>query len=131
MIRQKPYLMRSISHGMMAQNPVRHSPVFRQVGDWDDDDTPDIELLAKYNKTAFLCYQWGVWVTAWARKALEDGLQLVQDTHEQDPTTNFIYADTDSIKYTGSVDWTVYNNARIAECMESGSYATDRKGITH
>ena len=118
-------------YGMMAQNPVRHSPVFRQVGDWDDDDIPDVELLAKYNKTAFLCYQWGVWVTAWARKALEDGLQLVQDTHQQDPKTNFVYADTDSIKYTGSVDWTGYNNARIAECMESGSYATDRKGITH
>ena len=54
-----------------------------------------------------------------------------KNTHEKDPKTNFVYADTDSIKYTGSVDWTEYNNARIAECMESGSYATDRKGITH
>lgn len=114
-------------YGMMAQNPVKHSPIFQQIGDWNDDSIPDIEVLAKHNKTAFLCYQWGVWVTAWARKALEDGINNVQNTSGAD----FIYADTDSVKYIGNVDWTEYNNARIAECQESGSYATDKKGITH
>lgn len=114
-------------YGMMAQNPVKHSPVFRQVGDWDDDDISDEEILLKHNKTAFLCYQWGVWVTAHARKALEDGIDNVQNT----PGADFIYCDTDSVKYTGNVSWEKYNKERIEECVASGAYATDPKGITH
>ncbi len=114
-------------YGMMAQDPVKHSLIFRQLGDWDEDDTPDDELLGRSNKKAFLAYQWGVWVTAHSRDALERGIRLVHDTEGAD----FIYCDTDSVKYTGSVDWSGYNADRIAECKESGSYATDPSGITH
>lgn len=131
MIKRKLYLIACISNGMMAQNPVKHSPIFQQIGDWDDDTIPDIEVLAKHNRTAFLCYQWGVWVTAWARYALELGIRVVQEKHSIEPETNFIYCDTDSIKYTGSVSWDDYNKDRIAECQESGAYATDPKGIIH
>lgn len=115
----------------MAQNPVKHSPIFQQVGDWDDDTTPDGELLEKYNSRAFLCYQWGVWVTAWSRLELEKGLRLVEEAHKTDPETDFIYCDTDSVKYTGHVDWTKYNEEKVAECLQSGAYATDPKGHTH
>ena len=114
-------------YGMMAQDPVKHSLIFKQMGDWDEDDTPDEELLGKSNKRAFLAYQWGVWVTAHSRDALERGIRLVHETEGAD----FVYCDTDSVKYTGRVDWTEYNNQRIAECKESGSYATDPSGITH
>ena len=119
--------MHFISYGMMAQNPVKHSPIFQQVGDWDDDDIPDEEVLAKYNKTAFLCYQWGVWVTSHSRAALERGIRKIYET----PGADFVYCDTDSVKYTGSVDWSDYNNARIEECHISGSWATDKKGNNH
>ena len=114
-------------YGMMAQDPVKHSLIFRQFGDWDEDDTPDEELLGKSNKRAFLAYQWGVWVTAHSRDALERGIRLVQETEGAD----FIYCDTDSVKYTGTVDWSSYNRDRISECMESGSMATDPSGVTH
>ena len=114
-------------YGMMAQDPVKHSLIFQQLGDWEEDDTPDEELLGKSNKRAFLAYQWGVWVTAHSRDALERGIRLVHDTEGAD----FVYCDTDSVKYTGSVDWTGYNTDRIAECLESGSYATDPSGVTH
>lgn len=114
-------------YGMMAQDPVKHSLIFKQFGDWEEDDTPDEELLGKSNKRAFLAYQWGVWVTAHSRDALERGIRLVQETEGAD----FIYCDTDSVKYTGSVDWTEYNSDRIMECKESGSMATDPAGITH
>ena len=114
-------------YGMMAQDPVKHSVIFRQCGDWDEDLTPDEELLGKSNRRAFLAYQWGVWVTAHSRDALERGIRLVQETEGAD----FIYCDTDSVKYTGTVDWTGYNSDRIAECKESGSLATDPSGITH
>lgn len=115
-------------YGMMAQDPVKHNLIFKQVGDWDEDTTKtDEEILGKSNEKAFLAYQWGVWVTAHSRMALERGIRLVHDTEGAD----FVYCDTDSVKYTGTVDWSEYNADRIAECMESGSYATDPSGVTH
>lgn len=112
---------------MMAQDPVKHSLIFKQCGDWDEDDKPDIELLGKSNERAFLAYQWGVWVTAHSRDALERGIKLVHETDGAD----FVYCDTDSVKYVGLVDWSGYNLARMRECEESGSFATDPKGVTH
>ena len=115
-------------YGMMAQDPVKHSLIFKQIGDWDEDESmTDSALLAKSNEKAFLAYQWGVWVTAHSREALERGIRLVHDTEGAD----FVYCDTDSVKYIGDVDWSGYNAERIAECRDSGAYATDQKGITH
>ena len=115
-------------YGMMAQDPVKHNLIFKQVGDWEEDTSlTDEEILGRSNQKAFLAYQWGVWVTAHSRDALERGIRLVQETEGAD----FIYCDTDSVKYTGTVDWTGYNSDRIAECKESGSMATDPAGITH
>ena len=115
-------------YGMMAQDPVKHNLIFKQIGDWEEDTSlTDEEILGKSNQKAFLAYQWGVWVTAHSRDALERGIRLVHDTEGAD----FIYCDTDSVKYTGTVDWSSYNADRVAECMDSGSYATDPKGITH
>ncbi len=115
-------------YGMMAQDPVKHNLIFKQVGDWEEDDSKtDEELLGKSNQRAFLAYQWGVWVTAHSRDALERGIRLVQDT----PGADFIYCDTDSVKYTGNVDWSGYNADRKDECRGSGSMATDPSGVTH
>lgn len=115
-------------YGMMAQDPVKHNLIFQQVGDWEEDTSlSDEEILGKSNKRAFLAYQWGVWVTAHSRDALERGIRLVQETEGAD----FIYCDTDSVKYTGTVDWSGYNADRVAECRESGSMATDPSGVTH
>ena len=136
-------------YGMMAQDPVKFMQIFKQCGDFDTDESiikelaeqegwdeerlkkaiaeKEEEILGKSNQKAFLAYQWGVWVTAHSRDALERGIRLVHDTEGAD----FVYCDTDSVKYTGTVDWTGYNADRIAECMDSGSYATDPKGVTH
>ena len=115
-------------YGMMAQDPVKHNLIFQQVGDWEEDTTKtDEEILGISNQKAFLAYQWGVWVTAHSRDALERGIRLVQDTEGAD----FIYCDTDSVKYTGSVDWSDYNDERIGECLMSGSFAKDPGGLVH
>lgn len=113
-------------YGMMAQDPVKHSVIFKQVGDWDADTETDEAILEKSNHRAFLAYQWGVWVTAWARWHLEQGIKLA---HQKG--CEFVYCDTDSVKYTGDIDWTEYNKERIAECQQSGAYATDPKGREH
>lgn len=115
-------------YGMMAQDPVKHNLIFQQVGDWEEDDSKtDEEILGKSNQRAFLAYQWGVWVTSHSRDALERGIRLVHETDGAD----FVYCDTDSVKYTGDVDWSSYNRDRMLECRESGSMATDPSGVTH
>ena len=114
-------------YGMMAQDPVKHRQIFKQVGDFDEDmSKTDEQLLKENNEKAFLAYQWGVWVTAWSRWHLEQGIELA---HKEG--ADFIYCDTDSVKYIGHIDWSKYNAERIRECKESGSFATDPKGITH
>ena len=133
-------------YGMMAQDPVKYEQIFRQIGDFDtpltqimnDQTLTDEEkkekaeelgksVLEKSNRRAFLAYQWGVWTTAHSRYCLEKGLRIIHETKGAE----FIYCDTDSLKYTGSVDWSRYNTDRVAECMVSGSHATDPKGVEH
>lgn len=109
-------------YGMCAQDPVKQSTIFTD-GDWSTASDPVEELLNKSNSKAFLCYQWGVWVTAWARYRLQEGIVLAGD--------NFVYCDTDSVKYLGDIDWTAYNNERIKDSKKTGSYATDPTGETH
>ncbi len=109
-------------YGMMAQDPVKQSTIFNN-GDWSTAEEPTQELLDKSNAKAFLCYQWGVWVTAWARFRLQEGLKLAGD--------NGVYCDTDSVKYLGDIDWSEYNKAREKDSKKSGAYATDPAGETH
>lgn len=114
-------------YGCMAQNPVKHSYLFQQIGEWEQDNKDDAELLGLSNRKAFLAFQWGVWTTAHSREALERGIRLVHETQGAD----FIYCDTDSVKYRGIVDWSNYNRDRINECRTSGAFAVDPSGVTH
>lgn len=108
--------------GMMAQDPIKVSFAYKENGFAKNVSSVEAQLES-HNKKAFLCYQWGVWCTAWARYRLEESFWLTgNDT---------IYADTDSNKYIGDVDWTEFNNERIKDCMKSGAYAVDTYGKTH
>lgn len=112
-------------YGMSAQDPVKHNQLFDYTEDtpdykiFFDDEVEDGELLDKYNQRAFMAYQWGVWITAYAREALQEGIDLVQNT----PGAYFLYCDTDSVKYIGNVDWTELNNRRMADSKANGACA--------
>ena len=74
------------------------------------------EALDKYykNHRSFLNYSWGVFVTAYARRELEDGLNIAGlDT---------VYCDTDSVKFIGNHDreFEAYNERLNKECEEKG-----------
>ena len=74
------------------------------------------EALDNYykNHRSFLNYSWGVFVTAYARRELEDGLNIAGlDT---------IYCDTDSVKFIGNHDkeFEAYNERLNKECEEKG-----------
>ena len=114
-------------YGLCAMQMIKRRQLFRQIGDFEEDLTEsDESILQKTCRRSFLPYQVGVWCTAWARLELEKGIRLAH----QDGC-NFVYADTDSVKYIGDIDWTMYNNARMEECRRSGSFAIDPAGIMH
>lgn len=86
-------------YGMTVTNPCKGETVIdNDTGEWKELPVELSELLSKYykNKTSFLSYQWGVFVTAYARKRLQDGLDKVG--------LDVVYCDTDSIKYLGNHD---------------------------
>lgn len=117
-------------YGMCAQDPVKQSILFIN-NDFQEQNEEEAKLLLEHNKKAFLAYQWGVWVTAWARYRLEEGIILAHGDIENPDSPQFVYCDTDSIKYLGDIDLTVFNRQRITDSKRSGAYATDPSGITH
>lgn len=111
-------------YGMMAQNPVKRNIIVDTDYHYDDTQCEE-EILAEHNKHAFLCYQWGVWVTAWARYRLHEGRKLVG--------ADFVYCDTDSVKslnnYASAFD--EYNKQRIADSTKNCAFAYDKNGKIH
>lgn len=119
-------------YGMMVQSPVKQSLIFTEASEdiyTVDENVSRETLLAKYNRTAFLPYQWGVWVTAWARLRLKEGINIVGD--------RYVYSDTDSVKYIkvrgDNIDelFNRYNSERKKQSKSNSAYATDRHGIKH
>lgn len=115
-------------YGMMAQDPGKDD-IKLIDGVYVHEDKPLSELIAKYNKNAFLSYAWGVWCTAWSRKRLADGIDCI--TNKGKSPANFVYSDTDSIKYIGNVNIDKLNDRLISEAIHSDAYATDRNGEVH
>lgn len=56
------------------------------------------DILDDYRKnfSSFLLYQWGVWVTAYARHYLRETIAKIEDNSTE--IDSFVYCDTDSIK---------------------------------
>lgn len=117
-------------YGMCAQDPVKQSILFIE-DDFQEQNDNEEELLTAYNKKAFLAYQWGVWVTAWARYRLEEGILLAHGDVNNPKSPQFVYCDTDSVKYLGEIDLRKFNRERIKDSKRSGAYATDPGGETH
>lgn len=92
------------SFGMMLTDILNGTILYdsTQVDCFIDVKKNPFEALEKYytNEKSFLAYQWGAWVTANARKSLQDGIDLVGN----ETTRDMIYTDTDSVKYIGEHD---------------------------
>lgn len=94
--------------GMCVTNIVNDEIKFSYNKDtkqieWFKESVDIQQTLDKYkaNRNSFLLYQWGVWVTSWARHFLRDTIAKIEDNcgHFDD----FIYCDTDSIKLTNYI----------------------------
>ena len=107
-------------YGMCATDPGKDDIIF-DAGEYQQVETD----VAKNIKKSLLPYQWGVWVTAYARKELEEMIKIAGD--------KFVYADTDSCKYIAdeSIDFSVYNQRCTSASIDSGAFADDPKGKRH
>lgn len=113
-------------YGMSAQKTVR--PLLQYInGSFVESEGDATKALQFAEKRAFLPYSVGVYVTAWARYWLERAIILIHET----PGAEFLYTDTDSVKFTGNVDFTSLNNEIMEQSKKTGSYATDIKGKIH
>ena len=117
-------------YGMTAQNPLKLSFKFRDNDYYLEDIDPCAELM-KQNRNAFLVYQWGVWVTAWARWELQRMIDCAGDgVHTE---SCFVYTDTDSVKFTGDISdlLKVYNSDQMEQSIKTKAYAIDANGNMH
>lgn len=122
-------------YGLTAQDPARRNVLYiggDQVWKLDEDQILE-EVLEHYNRKAFLPYQFGVWVTAWARYRLFQG---VKGVHENGGTV--LYCDTDSVKYISNGEdgkigafWDLFNKRATDASTKTGAYADDSKGKRH
>ena len=81
-------------YGMIATDIIRDEILFSD-GEFEK-ISPDVETaLEKYysSRNSFLTYQWGMYVTAYTRRLLEDGLRACG--------LDAVYCDTDSVKFIG------------------------------
>lgn len=93
-------------YGMMVQrvftNPIMYKKNHWRVGKFKDDlendpsidkdfviDSTRLECYDESISHAFVCYQWGVWVTAWARYRLQEGVKLAEKADPDNITSPF------------------------------------------
>lgn len=111
-------------YGMCAQDPVQETIIWTGSEFIQAEEDP-AQILAKNSKRTFLNYAWGVWCTAWARYRLEQGIIIAGPQ-------DFIYCDTDSVKYIdhGQI-WDKFNDQARAASEASGACAYDSNQELH
>ena len=101
-------------YGMMVTNILKDEVIYND--EWSVKPPNAESIIKKYNsnRRRFLFYYWGVYVTAYARFNLFTGIYNIG--------TDYIYSDTDSIKYLNNEKHTKYfeaYNKRICEKIEA------------
>ena len=114
-------------YGCSAQDPGKESIVYQQNSEdiYVIEEKTIAELLRQ--SYAAMPYQWGVWTTARARERL----QIMIDAVHENKTSEFVYCDTDSVKYIGTYDFEKINAVLREIAIKNGAYADDIKGVRH
>ena len=113
-------------YGMCVTNTIVDTVVFSLLSGWTVKPLTSKGIdsgLQDMRKKGFLNYAWGVWVTAYARRALWRAISVID--------YNAVYCDTDSIKYFGDYDrfFEQYNNDILSQfkrvCNDRGYTMAD------
>ena len=127
-------------YGCSVQDPIQIAYEFIEGRDEIPYQIKDDDRRAIYEKQAMYAvqsYAWGVWITAYCRRQLEDAIRLIYEKGEKEKRetgriqTHFVYGDTDSVKYIGDVDFELINKDYRAMSRKHGGFAKDPKGNTH
>lgn len=118
--------------GMMYTDPCRMETSMDDCGVWSEKlpagKTVE-DLLEKFNKSrnSFLCYAWGVWVTSYGRRYLDE---LQECTRDDQGKVWAIYSDTDSCKsqYWNEEKLLKLIKKQKKKCEERGAYWTAPDG---
>ena len=109
--------MLNAAYGMIVTDIVRDIIEYDcDISEYCEKRKPDLqEAIDTYNKSKkrFLFYPWGVWVTAYARRNLFNGILAVGN--------DYIYSDTDSIKIfnpEAHLDYINAYNERVTQKVE-------------
>lgn len=125
-------------YGMLCQNPaaipwlyeeetkefVKDPKIYDAETGKIDDEALAI-LYWDYVHQSVMAYQLGVWVCAWARKRLQEMIDICGD--------KIVYVDTDSVKFRADpkISFDKYNAKRVKADLKTGAYADDPAGETH
>lgn len=110
------------SYGMMVTNIIRDEIIYDK-DEWKSEPVSIADKLEIYNnsKKRFLSFPWGVWVTAYARKALFTGIKATAD--------DYIYADTDSLKLTNNDKYKAYFEQYNNDILKKIEKAAEHHGL--
>ena len=100
-------------YGMLVSDIIHDEHIFNGIA-WEIETGDKQKKLNDFydSHNGFLPYQWGVYVTAHARRRLQEMLDIIGD--------DLIYTDTDSVKYIGDYEkiFEEINNRIIKECED-------------
>lgn len=102
-------------YGMICQRIIQPVNTYDNKIGWTIEEKEGAKLLKKYNnsKNRILYYPWSLYVTALVRRTIVESILVLGD--------DFVYADTDSLKYVHGEKWKWYfdeYNEMIREKMK-------------
>lgn len=112
-------LLNSI-YGDLVMYPLKPELLYK--GSYYDINERTVEFYDKFIHKNTKLYQWGVWCTALARRQLQDGIKLITDSRD------FLYCDTDSVKFKGSKYFQFfedYNITHLKNPLKLGYFMPD------
>ena len=116
-------------YGCSAQDPAKDNILYMEDATEDNiyqcEGAAIVDILAAAHPT--MPYQWGVWTTARARERL----QIMIDAVHENAGSEFVYTDTDSVKYVGEYNLEIINKDLRQLAIDSGAFADDIKGVRH
>lgn len=116
-------------YGCSAQDPAKDNILYIEDAEEDNiyqcEGAAIVDILAAAHPT--MPYQWGVWTTARARERL----QIMIDAVHENAASEFVYTDTDSVKYVGEYDLEQINKDLRKLASDNGAYAVDVNGERH
>lgn len=118
-------------YGMTVTDPV-HKNIKLKDGKWSKGEVDEESKLKKFynSRNNFLSYQWGVYITAYARARLQEAINICGE--------DIVYCDTDSVKFRRSqriTDQIMEINSRLeakaGQCeVQATAYTMDGKKQT-